>query len=139
MLGARICAHALARHKVKQEKARTWAGTKWENRDFVFTSEIGTPLHSDDVSRLLPKILEKAKLPKVRFHDLRHSCASLLLSLGVPAKLVEETIGHSIYQLTMDTCSQMIPALRNEVADRMDEIFPTAVSEAVKASNTAVN
>jgi integrase len=83
-----VCANALARHKVSQEKTRTWAGTKWKNTDFVFTSDIGTPLHPDDVSRLLPKILDEAKLPRVRFHDLRHSCASLLLSLGVPAKLV---------------------------------------------------
>lgn len=77
-------------------------------------------------------ILEEAKLPKVRFHDLRHSCASLLLSLGVPAKLVQETLGQSSYQLTMDNYSHMIPALRNEVADRIDEIFPTAVNELSK-------
>ena len=134
-----ICAHALAKHKVRQEKLRSWAGTKWKEGDFVFTGEVGKPLHPDDVSRLLPKILEEAKLPKVRFHDLRHSCASLLLALGVPAKLVQETLGHSSYQLTMDTYSHMIPALRNEVADRIDEIFPTAVNEAVRVSQTPVN
>ncbi len=63
----------------------------------------------------------------------------LLLSLGVHAKLVQETLGHSSYQLTMDTYSHMIPALRNEVADRMDEIFPVAVNIAVKTPAEAIN
>jgi integrase len=88
---------------------------------------------------MFPKVLADAKLPNVRFHDLRHSCATLLLSLGVPAKLVQETLGHSSYQLTMDTYSHMIPSLRNEVADRMDEIFSTTVNEAVKPTAATVN
>ena len=96
-------------------------------------------MYPDDISRLLPTVLKAAELPKVRFHDLRHSCATLLLSLGVHAKLVQETLGHSSYQLTMDTYSHMIPALRNEVADRMDEIFSVAVNAAVKPSDAKVN
>ncbi len=91
-------------------------------------------MHPDDLSRAFPIALKAAKLPKVRFHDLRHSCASLLLTLGVSAKLVQETLGHSSYQITMDTYSHMIPALRNEVADRMDEIFASTVSETVNSS-----
>jgi integrase len=85
------------------------------------------------------KLLGTQKLPKVRFHDLRHTCASLLLSMGVPAKLVQETLGHSTYQLTMDTYLHMIPELRNEVADRIDEAFSTTVSEGVKQSPTTIN
>lgn len=134
-----ICLRALVKHKGLQEAARTWAGSRWKDGGFIFTSGIGTPLHPDDVSRLLKPILEAAGLPKVRFHDLRHSCASLLLSLGVHPKLVQETLGHSSYQLTMDTYSHMIPALRTEVADRMDDIFLTTVSEAVKPRTPAVN
>ena len=80
-------------------------------------------MHPDDISRLFPTVLKAAKLPKVRFHDLRHSCATLLLSLGVHAKLVQETLGHSSYQLTMDTYSHMIPALRNEAANRNGRNF----------------
>jgi len=108
-----------------------------------FTTSLGTPVHPDDLSRAFPVALAAAKLPLVRFHDLRHSCASLLLSLGVPAKLVQETLGHSTYQLTMDTYSHMIPALRNEVADRMDQIFSyaiaEAVNEAVKTEKATIN
>jgi len=96
-------------------------------------------MHPDEISHLFQKVLTDAGLPSVRFHDLRHSCATLLLSLGVPAKLVQETLGHSSYQLTMDTYSHMIPALRNEVADRMDEIFSTTVNEAVKTRTATIN
>lgn len=134
-----IALRALSVHRVAQEQQRQWAGTRWKEGDFVFTSSIGTPLHPDDVSRLLGPILAAAELPKIRWHDLRHCCASLLLSLGVHAKLVQETLGHSSYQLTMDTYSHMIPALRNEVADRMDEIFSTTVNEAVKDSTASVH
>jgi integrase len=133
-----ICLAFLIAHKRAQEKKRLWAGSKWQGA-FVFTTSLGTPIHPDDLSRELPIALSAAKLPKVRFHDLRHSCASLLLSLGVHAKLVQETLGHSSYQLTMDTYSHMIPALRNEVADRMDQIFSTTVNEAVKAATAKVN
>jgi integrase len=75
------------------------------------------------VTREFKAIIAASGLPDMRLHDLRHSCATLLLAQGVHPKLVQETLGHSIYQLTMDTYSHMIPQLRNEVADRMDEIL----------------
>ena len=129
---------ALLSHRETQNQEREWAGSKWQEGDFVFTTGLGTPMHPDDISRLFPTVLKAAKLPKVRFHDLRHSCATLL-SLGVHAKLIQETLGHSSYRLTMDTYSHMIPALRNEVANRMDEILSTTVNEAVKVSGETIN
>jgi integrase len=126
-----ICLTSLIAQQRAQVVQQAWAGNKCQDGDFIFTTNLGTPIHPDDLSRAFPVALAAAKLPKVRFHDLRHSCASLLLSLGVHAKLVQETLGHSSYQLTMDTYSHMIPALRNEVADRMDEIFASTVNEAV--------
>ena len=134
-----LCLMALLRHRETQNKEREWAGSKWHNSGVVFTTGLGTPDAPDDISRLFPTALKAAKLPKVRFHDLRHSCANLLLSLGVHAKLVQETLGHSSYQLTMDTYSHIIPALRNGVANRMDEILSTTVNEAVKTSGEAIN
>jgi integrase len=134
-----ICLIALQKQKLVQDQERAWAGSKWHHDGFVFTTRLGTPMHPDEISHLFQKVLTDAGLPSVRFHDLRHSCATLLLSLGVPAKLVQETLGHSSYQLTMDTYSHMIPALRNEVADRMDEIFSTTVNEAVKTRTATIN
>jgi integrase len=134
-----ICLKTLASHRGDQDRQRQWAGSKWHDGDFVFTTSVGTPIHPDDLSRAFPLALAAAKLPKVRFHDLRHSCASLLFFLGVHPKLVQETLGHSSFQLTMDTYSHMITALRNEVAERMDEIFATTVNEAVKQTKAVVN
>lgn len=128
-----VCVKALQEHRAQQEGRRSWAGASWREADFVFTSRIGTPLQPDEMSRMLGPLLEAAGLPKVRFHDLRHSCASLLLSLGVHAKLVQETLGHSSFQLTMDTYSHVIPTLRNEVATQIDKISSTAVKDAVSS------
>jgi integrase len=138
-----ICLTALIAHHARQAREREWAGSKWRDLDFVFTTSLGTPMHPDDITRAFPATLKAAGLPKVRFHDLRHSCATLLFSLGVSAKLVQETLGHSTYQLTMDTYSHMLPELRNEVADKMDEIFSpqnqVAVKVAVKPKAETVN
>ena len=112
---------ALAEWKGKQQIQKEWGGPKWVEQDFVFTNSSGGPLHPDEMSRELPKLLKEAELPGVRLHDLRHSCASMLLAMGVHPKLVQETLEHSTYQITMDTYSHMVPALRNEVADRIDD------------------
>jgi integrase len=134
-----ICLSALIRHREQQEKQKQWAGSRWHDDDFVFTTSIGTPMQPDTVTREFAKTLTEVKLPKVRFHDLRHSCATLLFSLGVHPKLVQERLGHSTFQLTMDTYSHMIPALRNEVADRMDEIFSTPTKSPTKAESVSIN
>ena len=91
--------------------------------DFVFTTGLGTPMHPDEISRLFPTVLKAAKLSKVRFHDLRHSCATLLLSRGVHAKLVQETLGHSSYQLTMDTYSHVLPSVQKDAMEKWDDLF----------------
>jgi integrase len=62
-------------------------------------------------------------LPPMRFHDLRHACASLLLVQGVHPRVVMETLGHSQISLTMDTYSHVIPALQREAADRMEAVL----------------
>jgi integrase len=130
---------ALIAQRRAQEIQRQWSGSKWREAGFIFTTNVGTPVSPDDVTQAFPLALAAAGLPKVRFHDLRHSCASLLLSLGVHPKLVRETLGHSSFQLTMDTYSHMIPALRNEVADKMDEIFQKLSNEAVKPEAQTIN
>jgi integrase len=124
-----VCVLALARQKENQRIAREWCGAKWKQTDFVFTTSVGTPMQPEMVTREFKAVIAACGLPRrMRLHDLRHSCATLLLAQGVHTKLVQETLGHSTYQLTMDTYSHMIPQLRNEVADRMDEILsPTTL------------
>jgi integrase len=76
--------------------------------------------------RQFQKLLTKTGLPHMRFHDLRHPCASLLLAQGVHPRVVMETLGHSQISLTMDTYSLVIPSLQREAADRMDALLNEA-------------
>jgi len=112
---------ALRRHRARQAEDRLIAGTCWIESDFVFTSARGTPLDGDNViSRPFARLLERCGLSPMRFHDLRHSCASLLLAQGVAPRVVMETLGHSRIAVTLDTYTHVLPALQREAADAMD-------------------
>lgn len=89
----------------------------------MFASTIGTPLDGSNVTHRLHAILERAGLPRMRFHDLRHASASLLLAQGVSPRVVMEMLGHSQISLTLNTYSHVIPALVTDAAQRMDEVL----------------
>ncbi|MGO9178720.1 MAG: tyrosine-type recombinase/integrase [Candidatus Limnocylindrales bacterium] len=91
--------------------------------DLVFTTTLGTPLDGISVTRRFQRILRAAGLPRQRFHDLRHACATLLLAQGVPARVVMETLGHSEISFTLNTYSHVLPALGRQAAERMDEVL----------------
>ena len=86
----------------------------------MFTSTVGTPLEPRNVTRQFKALLKVAKLPDMRLHDLRHSCATLLLAQGVNPRVVMETLGHSQVSLTLNTYSHVLPALQRDAAARMD-------------------
>ncbi len=114
---------ALKAHKVRQLEQRLLAGARWQDWGLVFPSTIGTPLDGSNVTHRLRKHLERAGLPRQRFHDLRHCCASLLLAQHVPPRIVMEILGHSQIALTMDTYSHVMPTMQREAADLMDGIL----------------
>jgi integrase len=87
---------------------------------FVFAHPDGSPLDGSVVTHQFQRLLKRGGLPRLRFHDLRHSCASLLLAQGVSARMVMETLGHSNISTTMDIYSHVMPSLRQEAADAMD-------------------
>ena len=93
----------------------------------MFTSARGTPLDGDNmISRPFARLLEHGGLPAMRFHDLRHSCASLLLAQGVAPRVVMETLGHSRIAVALDTYTHVLPALQREAADAMDRALRLA-------------
>lgn len=69
------------------------------------------------------KTLEAAGLPRQRFHDLRHACATFLLAQGLSPRVVMETLGHSQIGITMDTYAHVLPSLQREAADRMNDLL----------------
>jgi integrase len=89
----------------------------------VFTPPIGTALDARNVTREFHALLKAAKLPAVRFHDLRHTAATLLLAQGVDPRTIMETLGHSHFSLTMNTYSHVLPALQAEAAAKLDAIL----------------
>jgi integrase len=116
-------ARALRAHRPRQLEDRLAAGARWHDSDLVFTTALGTPLDSRNVTRRFQAALERAGLPRLRFHDLRHTAASLMLAQGVPARVVMETLGHSQISLTLNTYSHVVPALQREAADRMEAVL----------------
>ena len=94
-----------------------WEGERWD--DLVFATEVGGPLSNYLVTSHFQKLLEEAGLPRMRFHDLRHAAATVMLTLGVQARVVMETLGHSQISTTMDRCSHVIPELQQDASERV--------------------
>lgn len=111
---------ALHQHRARQVEERLAAGSKWQEQGFVFTTPLGTPLEGTKVTKDFQKVLAKAGLPQMRFHDLRHSCASLMLAQGVAPRVVMEWLGHSQISITLDLYSHVLPSLLQDAADAVD-------------------
>ena len=120
---AEMAVEALTAHRERQLFERRAAAGRWQETGLVFTSRLGTPMEPRNAVRSFKAALKAAGLPERRFHDLRHSCASLLLAEGVPLKVVAEMLGHSTIRLTADTYSHVLPALQAEAASRFDALF----------------
>src|SRR5882672_10897684 len=114
---------ALRSHRTRQLEARLAAGGHWHDRGFVLTSAIGTPLEPRNATRQFKALLTAAKLPDMCLHDLRHSCATLLLAQGVNPRVVIETLGHSQVSLTLNTYSHVLPALQQDAAAKMNAVL----------------
>jgi integrase len=94
------------------------AGAGW-----VFVSRNGKFLRRNVVRQQLREIVTKAGLPKIRFHDLRHTCATLLMSGGTHAKVVQERLGHSQIGVTLDTYSHVLPGMQRDAANSLDAML----------------
>jgi integrase len=136
----RITITALLAHRAQQEQERQFAGTRWQEKNFVFTTKIGTALEPRKVNTEFCRLSEKAGLPRIRVHDLRHTCASLLLAQSVPYKEIQEILGHSDIRVTMNLYAHLYPEAKREAADRMDALLsPVAQFVAQSAEITKPN
>jgi integrase len=97
----RPCLDALRAHRVAQDKERLAAGFRWIDEDMVFASRVGTPIEPDNLSRSWYRVRKVLGDPPPRFHDLRHTCVSLLLAEGAPPHVVQQIVGHSAIDVTM--------------------------------------
>jgi len=94
----------------------------WQDHGLVFVTGIGTPINRHNLNcRSFKPLLRGASLPDIRFHDLRHTCATLLLSKGVHAKFVQELLGHATIAVTLYIYSHVLPGMGNQAADAMED------------------
>ncbi len=114
-------AKELKRHQVRQSEIKLYYGTHYENHDLVISQPNGRPAHPDSITSWLGKFTEKIGIPRIRFHDLRHTHASLLLKQGVHPKVVSERLGHAGIIITLDTYSHILPGLQEEAMKKFDD------------------
>jgi len=114
---------ALKQHRKRQLEERLTAGEEWHDTGLVFTTADGQPLHYSTVTKGFQRLLRLAGLPRQRFHDLRHACASLLLAQGVQPRVAMELLGHSQLNTTMNIYSHVIQDARRDAAAKMDAVL----------------
>ena len=127
---------ALRAHRARQAQDRLVAGMSWKDQDLVFTNRSGRPIEPILLHRDYKALLKKAGLPAtLRFHDLRHSAASLLLAQGVHPRAIMELLGHSSITVTMNVYAHVMPAMMRDTADKMDALLGTGLIQTMKAGS----
>jgi integrase len=112
---------ALRIHRRRQLEERMYKADLWQEQGLVFPSTVGTPLWGGNLNRAFKATLQRAGLPKsTRFHDLRHTCATLLLKQAVNPKFVQELLGHADISLTLNVYSHVLPDMGDATADAME-------------------
>ncbi len=113
----------LKRYKAEQSEFIMRMRKDYDDQDYVVTSGLGTPVLPSNLSRAFHAIIKKAEIKDIRFHDLRHTHASLLFKQNVHPKIVQERLGHKNIQITLDTYSHMLGNMQEAAAAKFDEMF----------------
>ncbi|HSR22589.1 MAG TPA: site-specific integrase [Candidatus Eisenbacteria bacterium] len=127
---AAMAVRALEEHRRGQDVERRAAGPRWQDNDLVFANRVGRPLSAQNlVQRHFHPLLARLALPKVRFHDLRHTAATLLLSRGVHPKIVSEMLGHKEVDITLNLYSHVTPGMHESAAQALGELLDRPADE----------
>jgi integrase len=120
----------LRRHREAQTQERVTADARWHESGLVFTTNIGTPIEPRNLIRHFKAALKKAGLLEtIRFHDLQHSCATLLIAQGVHLRVVMEILRHSQISTTMNTYAHVLPRLQKDATTKIEELLAGADEE----------
>ena len=119
-----VAVAALARQRTQQLTDRLSAGPAWQDSDgLIFTTATGSPREGTHVTKVFQRSCAALGLPRVRFHDLRHTTATVLAAAGVPVRDVQDQLGHSTVLTTLATYVHVVPEARRALADTIDSIF----------------
>lgn len=127
-----------------RKRDRFKCGGLYQDHQLVFANEDGSPIDPDAISREFPRTIKRIMngikdFPKVRFHDLRHSHATLLLQQGEHPKIVSERLGHATIAITMDTYSHVMPNMQKAAAKKFDDFLFGNNSEDEESNKKEVN
>lgn len=117
-----VCHEALTSHRARQARERL-AAPSWPHPELVFTTSLGTPIEPRNLNRHFEALCKRAGLRRLRFHDLRHTCASLLLAQGVEPRVIMDTLGHTVIGTTLNLYTHVLPTTRRDAANVMDEVL----------------
>lgn len=118
-----MCVAPLRWQRLRQATQRAAAGEDWQANDYVFTTRSGRPIEPRNLNRSFERIAESAELPRVRLHDTRHGCASLLFAAGIAPRVVMEILGHSQIAVTMNVYTHVNDDSRREAMSHMDRLL----------------
>ena len=122
-------ARALKEHRRTQVEQRLRLGAAYEDDDLVFAAPLGAPLAPYEVSRRFKRAVAAAGVAPCRFHDLRHTAATLMFQQGTHAKIVSERFGHANVNVTLNTYSHVQPDMQREAAEMMDQLIRAPIRE----------
>ncbi|MCM3180194.1 site-specific integrase [Cytobacillus horneckiae] len=111
----------LKKQKVKQNIEKMKFGTVYKEHNMVFAQETGEFINPTAVNQLFTRFIKQSKLPYIRFHDLRHTHATILLQMGVNPKLVADRLGHSSVKITLDIYSHVLPEMQQNLTDQFSK------------------
>lgn len=121
----------LLRWKIKKQTQLLKAGSdrKWKEYSFLFSDEFGQPKRPDSISQFWKRFIERNELRKIRFHDLRHTSATLLTNKGVHAKVIQERLGHSTIGTTMNVYGHVLEQADQTAATHFESLFNKKTNE----------
>jgi integrase len=119
----------LKEHLERQAIEQKVMGTRWQENDMLFPSSIGTPMNQSNLYKNFKDMIQNAGLPNIRFHDLRHTAASIMLNHNIPIIVVSRRLGHSKASITLDIYGHLMHEMQDEVANLIDDLItPTEVA-----------
>lgn len=119
----------LRQHRAGLLEQQLKLGAAWENRDLVFPDLCGGYFNPGYLDKLFARLLREADVPHMPFHDLRHSAATILLSMGVNIKVIQELLGHSDIATTLRVYGHLLPSMQGQAVEKWDDVFESGSDE----------
>lgn len=122
----------LKAHRARQAEEQLKVGLRPDADSFVVAQVDGSPIQPRSLTHEWVRLISKTDLPRIRFHDLRHTHASQMLSAGVHPKVASERLGHSSIGITLDLYSHVMPGMQADAAEQVDAALRAAISGVAK-------